>query len=253
MKFSAPIILFTFLLLNLFHTSFADTLYLKNGRSIEGIVIKETDSQVDLNVGFGTVTFEKTGISRIHKSSIEETKEIMDKWEISRKKSDASKQRAEEERQRSIAEWKQRRALEQEEEKLREDKRPQAVDFAREAGHMVVDAFLNDRINAKLLVDTGASMVILTSDVARKLGIDLRKEKADIQIQVADGRKVSGKYVVLKSLKIRATEAKNVEAAVLLDEIPDAGFYDGLLGMSFLKRFNFKFDYSNDRLILESR
>jgi clan AA aspartic protease (TIGR02281 family) len=229
---------------------FADTLYLKNGRSIEGLIIKDTANQIDLNVGFGTVTFEKNAIERIDKSDYARTRVIKNKWEENRLKSDSIKALAEEERQKAIVEWKKRQ---KEDERLREESGPKEVEFSKASGHMAVDALLNDIVHVSLMVDTGASVIILTNKVAKKLGIDTDKEKANIQLQVADGRKINAKYVILKSVSIRDAEARNVEAAILADNTASFGFKDGLLGMSFLKRFNFKFDYSNDRLILEER
>ncbi len=101
------------------------------------------------------------------------------------------------------------------------------------------------------MVDTGASLVIITKPTAKKLKIDIDKEGTPIQLQVADGRKIEAKYIVLESVRIAKVEARNVEAAVLMDDRQDFGFKDGLLGMSFLRHFNFKFDYDNDKLILE--
>ena len=99
-------------------------------------------------------------------------------------------------------------------------------------------------------MDTGASIMMLRKDVAKKLGLDLDTAKFDMQVQLADGRKVNAKYVVLESVKVQNSEALNVDAAVLLDEA-DISFGEGLLGMSFLSRFNFKVDQKEKKLILE--
>lgn len=42
-----------------------------------------------------------------------------------------------------------------------------------------------------------------------------------------------------------------MDAAILLDDVAGINFKDGLLGMSFLKNFNFKIDQSNNRITLE--
>ncbi|MFH1398429.1 MAG: hypothetical protein ABIH27_07770 [Candidatus Omnitrophota bacterium] len=52
-------------------------------------------------------------------------------------------------------------------------------------------------------------------------------------------------------MTVQGVEAKEVDAAVLLDEVAGIKFKDGLLGMSFLKKFNFKIDQANNRVILE--
>jgi clan AA aspartic protease (TIGR02281 family) len=101
-------------------------------------------------------------------------------------------------------------------------------------------------------LDTGASLVVLRKNIAQKLGIDLRNVQSDLKMQLADGRQVNVKSLVLESIKVQNAEAKNVEAAVILDEETQGSeFYDGLLGMSFLRKFNFKIDQKEKKLILE--
>lgn len=236
--------------------AFADTLYLKNGRSIEGLIKNETDESIDLDVGFGTVNFRRDFIERIEKSTPQETQSLKNKWDLKNKRLGLIKLRAEEARTKSIADWRERQAKgqkAQEEQVANEDMGTKNIGFSREAGSMSVDAVLNERVRVSLIVDTGASVILLKKDIARRLGVDLSKEKADMEIQVADGRKIKAKYVILKSVKIGDVWANNVEAAILVNNVSGVSFKDGLLGMSFLERFNFKFDYSKNRLVLERR
>lgn len=234
----------------------ADKVYLKNGRSIEGLIKNEMGNDVNLDVGFGTVSLQRDFIERIEKSTLQEIQAIKNKWELNKQRSDLIKLRAEEERNKSIADWKARLAKEQKAQEgqvVNEDTLPKNIGFSREAGSMLVDAVLNEQSRVSLVVDTGATLILLKKEIARKLGIDLSKEKADIELQVADGRKIKAKYVILKSVKIGNAKANNVEAAILVNNVSGVSFKDGLLGMSFLKRFNFKFDYSKNRLVLERR
>ena len=116
--------------------------------------------------------------------------------------------------------------------------------------HERIWKFLNEKVEVSLVLDTGASIMMLRKDVVEKLGMDLDNVKPDMQAQLADGRKVDAKHIILESVKVQDSQAQNVDAAVLLDE---AGitFGDGLLGMSFLNRFNFKVDQKEKKLILE--
>ena len=50
----------------------ADTVNLKNGGSVSGIIEKEDDKSVEVNTGFGTVTFKRREIKNIERSSVEE-------------------------------------------------------------------------------------------------------------------------------------------------------------------------------------
>jgi len=50
-------------------SSYADTLKLKNGRSIEGIIKKEDAGMVELEIGAGSAKFLKSEIAEILRSS----------------------------------------------------------------------------------------------------------------------------------------------------------------------------------------
>jgi len=71
-------------------------------------------------------------------------------------------------------------------------------------------------------------------------------------MQTADGRIIDAKFIILDSVSVEGLEVKNVEAVVLLEE-STMNVGDGLLGMSFLNRFNFQIDTVNKKLILEKR
>ena len=62
----------------------ADTVNLKNGGSVDGIIEKEDDKSVEVNTGFGTVTFKRAQIKNIERSSAEESQKISRKWEEKR-------------------------------------------------------------------------------------------------------------------------------------------------------------------------
>ncbi|TAM34814.1 hypothetical protein EPN54_06375, partial [bacterium] len=68
----------------------ADTLYLKNGRSIEGVIGKEDADDVVLDLGFGAMKFSKDEIQRIERSSPQGVKLIRQKWEEKRVADEAS-------------------------------------------------------------------------------------------------------------------------------------------------------------------
>lgn len=208
----------------------ADTLYLKNGRAIEGIIKTEDNDSVDLEVFGGMVRFKKSEIERIERASPEASEAIRRKWE---------KKRVE-----TITKAK--------EEQVRREFEPKQVEISQVSGHIFVEVVLNKKVNVSLILDTGASYMVLSSNVAKKLGLNLNdKEVQDVVLILADGRKVSAKRVTLESVTTQGVEAKNVTAAILPEDADDTSLKDGLLGMSFLKNFNFKVDQKNSKLILE--
>ena len=225
-KVSLAILLMTFIFIA---DTRADTLYLKNGRRIEGLIKSEDDDSVELEISSGTVKFNKSDIEKIERTAPGE--------------SDTIRQQLEKERQEA------RQRYEQQSQK--EKSRPREVEFSRDALGITVRAILDKKVEATLVLDTGASLVMLTRSVAQKLGLNLERVRPDMQLQMADGRKVKGKRIILGSVKVQNVEATNVEAAVLLEEAGNIGFGDGLLGMSFLRQFNFKIDQKEKKLILE--
>ena len=207
----------------------ADTLYLKNGRSIEGLIKSEDEETIELEVCQGVIKFDKNEIERIEKSAPQEARAIRLKWE------------------RQIVWAKQRLEKQQEE----EERMPKKVEFFQGGQGIILNVTLNKKVQAVLVLDTGASLIMLRKGMAKKLRINLDKVKPDIKLTLADGRKIDAKYIVLESVKAQGVEAENVEAAIMLEEVGEINFGDGLLGMSFLGRFNFKVDQKEKKLILE--
>jgi clan AA aspartic protease (TIGR02281 family) len=116
-----------------------------------------------------------------------------------------------------------------------------------QGGHVVVSSLINGKARVRLIVDTGASTVMLTRKAADLAGIRPAAGGAQVSVKVADGRVVQADAVVLDSLAIGGKIAQGVEAAILPDF--EEGI-DGLLGMSFLKRFDVRVDSGAGKLIL---
>ena len=79
---------------------------------------------------------------------------------------------------------------------------------------------------------------------------ELMQKIADASRLIQSGV-LGGKIPHSDVLEVQGVVAKKVEAAVLLDDTGGLGFGDGLLGMSFLKKFNFKVDQREKKLTLE--
>jgi len=207
----------------------ADTILLKNKRSIEGIIIKQEGGTVLLDVGFGVVTFQQDEIEQIRKLDHRQEAKLRERW---------AKEKIDKENV--------RKKIEAQNEAL-----PKKVNVDKVMGHVMVSALLDGKVNANLLLDTGASLIVLSPNIVKQLGYDLNKEKGEGELILADGRRVKTKYIVLKSVKVQDAVVDNVEAAIMPEDVKAEEFKDGVLGMSFLKRFNFKINYDEGKLILE--
>lgn len=69
--------------------SYADTIYLKNGNRLRGIITKETDKSVELMINPGAkVTFSKDDVKSVEKESSEQHAKLQEEWETGRNKAD---------------------------------------------------------------------------------------------------------------------------------------------------------------------
>jgi aspartyl protease family protein len=90
---------------------------------------------------------------------------------------------------------------------------------------------INDKDAGTFVVDTGATLVVLTQQAANRLQLPLEGAPT-LLAQTANGVS-SGSAVVLERVAVQGLRASHVPAAVS-DGLGDV---DGLLGMSFLTRF----------------
>jgi aspartyl protease family protein len=113
-----------------------------------------------------------------------------------------------------------------------------------ERGHFAVDGRA-DGTRLPMLVDTGASLVVLREEDAERIGIHLRRSDFTGRSSTANG---TGSYapVTLRSLRIGDIELRDVQAAV----VPRGQLGTNLLGMSFLRRLR-SFDIAGNRITLK--
>ncbi len=105
------------------------------------------------------------------------------------------------------------------------------VQIWRGAGGMYTTGGSINGMPVKFLVDTGASIIAMNSQDARRLGIDYQRSGTAGTVSTASG--VERAYQVsLDSVKVGDILLRNVEAAVLEGPYPPVV----LLGMSFLGR-----------------
>ena len=113
----------------------------------------------------------------------------------------------------------------------------------------VIDAVLNGKVHATLLVDTGASIVVISDGIARQLDIKEEDKQAKIRLVLADGSTTTAIPIVLDSVQVGSSKIKDVRAAIS-ETSPGTGI-DGVLGMSFLSHFHVKLDAKENCLVLE--
>ena len=129
------------------------------------------------------------------------------------------------------------------------DFKKDVAEYTQKGSQIIVDVILEEHVSVRLIVDTGASIVIISNNVASRLGLNDKDINTVIKIIMADGSEAEAKPVILKSVKVGDAEVKNVQAAIL--DSKNIGGADGLLGMSFLSNFVIRVDSASNQLILE--
>ena len=140
--------------------------------------------------------------------------------------------------------------LETEAAAMEKDFLSKVAEYEARGNQIIVEAILNGFARARLVVDTGATITLLTGPIAERLGMPYGQEgKAAYEILLADGSKTLAQPVILESVRVGEAEVKGVEAAVI--DTDSIGGTDGLLGMSFLNNFVIRLDNQTSKLILE--
>ena len=114
-------------------------------------------------------------------------------------------------------------------------------------GHFIVEVQINGDVKANLMVDTGATMVILSESLGERLGVKNKNAFPSMSFNTAGG-KVESPLFVLESLKIGKAEVFGLEASTNPNF---TGNVDGLLGMSFLGEFKVEIDRENSKMLLK--
>lgn len=126
------------------------------------------------------------------------------------------------------------------------------IEARRVGAHLQVDATLigpnSIAKSVPLLVDTGASTLVLPASQMKELGFSAQ-DLRDGTSQTASGA-VPIKLGLLRTVRVGSVSAADVEVSFIADESLKG---NRLLGMSFLQRFKMTIDDAKSELILMTR
>jgi clan AA aspartic protease (TIGR02281 family) len=106
-----------------------------------------------------------------------------------------------------------------------------AVEIPRKnGGEFAVRARINN-VQAPMVVDTGATSVVLTHETAKAIGLPLELLEYDVELETASGRTRAAR-LTLDRLAVGTVVERSVPALV----VPRGQSKTNLLGMSFLDR-----------------
>jgi clan AA aspartic protease (TIGR02281 family) len=101
-------------------------------------------------------------------------------------------------------------------------------------------------LRGTFIMDTGASLVTLGADFARKAKVEI-DQNSKVRLNTANGI-VEGKKGRAATVQLRSLQAKDVVIAIQSGKSTYGEGIDGLLGMSFLSRFKVSIDTESIRI-----
>jgi len=124
------------------------------------------------------------------------------------------------------------------------------ISMDRHGAHYIVTVTLDNAVEARLLLDTGASLTVIKPDIVQAVVADLASDAQLQTFNTANGRR-QAPVLVLNSLSISDETVYDIAIGVF--DLGATPGIDGLLGMNFLKHFRFFVDQKNAELHLLTR
>ena len=118
------------------------------------------------------------------------------------------------------------------------------VPFDRNREIMVLNAEVNGQFPARLILDTGASSVVVSRELAERIGVSQELKTSPVYVQTAGGI-VDAYPTRLERLAVGGAVVEDLPVLVCETFGKD---YDGLLGVNFLQRFKVTIDPTNGQI-----
>ncbi len=121
------------------------------------------------------------------------------------------------------------------------------IPISQKGNQFFVKTILNGHLEANLLLDTGASILVISEEIGKSLGFSRLDNMPQIEAQTAGG-KIWTPLIFLDTAEAAGAKSFSVEAVIdtKLEKL------DGLLGMAFFEQFKMTLDRKNSQLILQS-
>jgi clan AA aspartic protease (TIGR02281 family) len=121
------------------------------------------------------------------------------------------------------------------------------VDLLRRGEVWTTEVLLNERVKRHLIVDSGATFILINPQTAKELDITINENTPFIPMATVSGY-ILTPLVTLKSVRVGKVEVENVEAVVYTMPSGESG----LLGNSFLNKYRVTLDSIQGKMTLVS-
>jgi len=122
------------------------------------------------------------------------------------------------------------------------------VPIVRQGSAILVRGRLSEQVETLFLVDTGATLCVLTRATAMHLGLPSSPPADPVTVHTASGS-IQAPLILVDLIQVGGAEARSVQAIIhdVPGLSPDVG---GLLGLSFLNRFTVEIDPVREMMVL---
>ena len=110
----------------------------------------------------------------------------------------------------------------------------------------VTFSYRGNLVQARMLLDTGASLTAIFPSLANRLGIQPDHGQRAVG-RIADGSFIEAQHMRVEYMQVGPKVQQHSEVVVLQQSGPSMGF-DGLLGMSFLGDFRYHVNLQNSTI-----
>jgi clan AA aspartic protease (TIGR02281 family) len=125
------------------------------------------------------------------------------------------------------------------------------VRFSSVNGHITVPVVLNGFLTAKVLVDTGAGITIISKELAGELGLEKRSANSiTLKTMAMD---IQAQMTRLDSIRVGDLSRDNFPVAITDLPLGQRTEFAGILGMDFLNNYKIHIDNDNQRIRLTPR
>ncbi|MBU2710850.1 retropepsin-like aspartic protease [Zooshikella harenae] len=123
--------------------------------------------------------------------------------------------------------------------------------LTRHGEHFIVPVELNGQYKLNLLIDTGASLSVISRGFFQNvIGNNVAHYQSQVRMNTANGQVIAPVYR-FKNISIAGRKVNDIDVAVV--DMPESSVYQGLLGMNFLKFFQFEMNQEQSLLFLDPK
>lgn len=120
--------------------------------------------------------------------------------------------------------------------------------FEGASRRIIIPVTFNDSVKADLLLDTGSPGLMISPDIAKRLGL-LEEEEAQLKVRAAGiGGSAPAVLAVVDSVQVG--EARSEFLPALITKIPSSEF-EGLVGMDFMANYKITIDINDSVVVFD--